>query len=130
ILLALLGFGLLGTSLGAQAAPNQNARCLTPDTVIVRGTSRVSEQAAVAAAGIRVGATLNFPTIQRAIRDLFSTGDFDHVTAQCGLMANDTRAALVFTVVERPLLGDVSVVGPQRLSADDVEDRVDLLLGR
>jgi outer membrane protein insertion porin family len=127
--LALLGFALFGTPLGAQVDANQNARCLTPDTVMVRGTSRVREEVAVSASGIRAGSTLNFPSIQRAIRDLFSTGDFDNVTVQCGVSAAG-RAALIFTVVERPLLGSVTVEGVEKLSVNDVEDRVDLLLGR
>lgn len=128
--LALLGFALFGAPLGAQDATTQNARCLVPDTIIVRGTSRVSEDAARSAAGIRARTQLNFPTIQRAIRDLFSTGDFDDVTAQCGLSGDGARVALVFTVRERPLLASIAVEGPERLSVNEVEDRVDMLLGR
>jgi outer membrane protein insertion porin family len=128
--LAFLGFALFGTPLLAQEGTAQNARCLTPDTVVVRGNSRVSEETALGAAGVRAGQTLNFPTIQRAMRDMFSTGDFDEVTTQCGIATDGSRVALIFTVKERPLLGNITVVGPEKIPANDVEDRVDLLLGR
>ncbi|MEX2181122.1 MAG: outer membrane protein assembly factor BamA [Gemmatimonadaceae bacterium] len=130
--LVALAFALAGTSAFAQDAPNPAARCLTPDTVVVRGASRVRPEAILASSGIRPGQTLSFPAIQRAIRDVFATGDFDHVTVTCGLPrpGETGRVAFVLTVTERPLLGEIKVEGVERLSARAVEDRVELLLGR
>jgi len=105
-------------------------RCLVPDSIDVRGASRVSRQAILATSGFTVGDSLNFPSIQRAIRDLFGTGDFDDVQVTCGLPAEGAGAILQIDVKERPLLGVVQVVGPEQVSKRTVEDKVDLLLGR
>lgn len=88
------------------------------------------EDVVFAVSGLHSGATLNFPTIQRAIRDLFATGDFDDVSIRCGVPEGAGRVAIVVTVRERPLLGEVHVVGARQVSPSAVEDRVDLLLGR
>jgi outer membrane protein insertion porin family len=114
------------------AAQDQSAitgRCLTPDSLDVRGNARVSREAVLASSGLNVGAALNFPTIQRAIRDLFATGDFDDVGISCDIVG-ERSAMLVLAVKERPLLASVDVQGPQRVSSRQVQDRVDLLLGR
>lgn len=105
-------------------------RCLVPDSIAVRGASRVSRDAVLATAGLLPGDSLNFPEIQRAIRDLFAMGDFDDVQVECGLPAGGTRTILLIDVKERPLLGVVTVEGPEALSKRSVEDRVELLIGR
>jgi len=121
---------LAGSPLLAQDPSATVARCLTPDSIMVRGHERVGRETIIANSGLRAGNTLSFPIIQRAIRDLFATGDFDDVSVECGLPAAGTGAAIQITVVERPLLGDVRVIGAQQLTSRSVEDRVDLLLGR
>jgi outer membrane protein insertion porin family len=121
---------LAGSPLLAQDPSATVARCLTPDSIMVRGYERVGRETIIANSGLRAGNTLSFPIIQRAIRDLFATGDFDHVSVECGLPAAGTGAAILITVRERPLLGDVRVIGAERLTSRSVEDRVDLLLGR
>lgn len=129
LLVALLALAV-GTPVLAQDPAQTVARCLTPDSIMVRGNERVLRQSVISNSGLRAGTTLNFPLIQRAIRDLFSTGDFDAVNVQCGLESDGTGAALVITVTERPLLGDVRVEGAVQMPKRQVEDRVDLLLGR
>jgi outer membrane protein insertion porin family len=129
ILLVAIAF-LAGSPLLAQDPSTTVARCLTPDSIMVRGYERVGRETIIANSGLRAGNTLSFPIIQRAIRDLFSTGDFDDVSVECGLPAAGTGAAIQITVRERPLLGDVRVVGAQQVSSRTVEDRVDMLLGR
>ena len=121
---------LAGSPLLAQDPSATVARCLTPDSIMVRGYERVGRETIIANSGLRAGNTLSFPIIQRAIRDLFATGDFDDVSVECGLPAAGTGAAIQITVVERPLLGDVRVIGAEQLTSRSVEDRVDLLLGR
>ena len=115
--------------LAAQDPSSLTGRCLVPDSIDVRGIQRVSREAAVASSGLVPGSTLNFPAVQRAIRDLFGTGDFDEVGIACDV-ESATRATLVIVVKERPLLGAVSVSGPRRVSERLVQDRVELLTGR
>ncbi len=132
ILLVALAFGLAGAPLLAQQQSSAAARCMTPDTLVVVGASRVNAQTVIASSGFRPGQTLNFPIIQRGIRDLFATGDFSDVKVSCGVPSDttNTRVALVLTVVERPILAEVRVDGVEQLQPRAVEDRVDLLLGR
>jgi outer membrane protein insertion porin family len=110
--------------------PGLSGRCLTPDSIDVRGLVRVARGTALAASGLQAGQPLNFPAIQRAIRNLFATGDFHDVQLACDLAGEAGPATLVLTLEERPLLGNVSVTGPRRISARTVQDRVELLIGR
>ena len=64
----------------------------------------------------------------RALRDLYATNQFDNISISCEV-ANG-KAILVFSVKERPILSDVKVVGADKVSANSVKDRVDLLIGK
>ena len=109
----------------------ESGRCATPDSIAIVGNSRVSAATIRADAGLTAGQQLNVRTIQRAIKDLFATGNFDDVRVSCvGGDATTPRATLVVSVVERPVLGDVAVEGVTRVSKGSVKDRVDLLIGR
>ncbi len=128
ILLAALALGL-ASPLFAQDPSSTVARCLTPDSVTVVGAARVPRETIIANSGLRAGNTLSFPLIQRAIRDLFTSGDFDAVGVQCGL-PEGRNGFIVINVKERPLLAEVSVSGTRRVPQRTVEDRVELLVGR
>ncbi len=120
---------LAAAPLAAQDQPSLSGRCLTPDSIDVRGNQRVSREAVIASSGLVAGEVLNFPSIQRAIRDLFETGDFDDVVINCDV-ESAARSTLLLILKERPLLGAVSVAGPRRVSERQVQDRVELLIGR
>lgn len=127
IFLALLALGLATPVL----AQDQPGRCLVPDSIVVRGNVRVGRATIVASSGLREGDSLSFPVIQRAIRDLYGTGDFDRVDIECGLPAAATRGAvIVIAVTERPIVGQVAVSGTEAIPQGTVEDKVTLLAGR
>lgn len=121
---------LAGAPAYAQVSPAAAGRCLAPDSLDVRGVARVSREAVLGSAGLTPGDSLDFPRLQRAIRDVFATGDFDDVRVDCALTPDGARSILVLTVRERALLGDLRVTGPRQLSARTVEDQVDLIIGR
>jgi outer membrane protein insertion porin family len=115
---------------GATARAQDTAvsgRCATPDTIVFVGATRTGDATIRAAAALEPGA-VNYRTLQRAIKDIYATGQYDDVAASCEL--DNGKAALTFTVKERPLLGAVDVVGPDRLSRNSVRDKVDLLVGK
>lgn len=114
---------------GASAQADSSARCTTPDTVLVRGLSRVSQSNALGDVGIAPRTEIGTPQLQGAIRRLYATGDFDDVRAGCEVSDGGRRAALVFTVKERPLLGGVDVAGLKR-DPVDARGKIDLLLGQ
>jgi outer membrane protein insertion porin family len=115
---------------GSASAQDQAAGgvCAKPDTVAFRGNVRVTESALRSDVGITPRTALNYRTLQRAIKDLYGTQQFEDVTVQCQLSAG--RPMLVFEVTERALLGDVDVRGPKRVPAGSVRDQVDILIGR
>lgn len=113
------------------AAQQQDASaCMVPDSIAVRGNHRVQTSVILGEIGLQPGVALNFPTLQRAIKALFSLGDFDDVQVSCDLESVTSRVLTVFTVSERPILGGLSVTGPSAVSERSVRDKVDLLIGR
>jgi outer membrane protein insertion porin family len=114
---------------GAQNSPVAG-RCATPDVVAFRGSTRTAESALRAQTGINPGTTLSYRDVQRAVRHLFATGQFDDVRATCELAGDGRQATLVFELRERPLLSDVEVRGVDRVSGSDVRERIELLVAR
>lgn len=104
-------------------------RCAAPDSIVYRGATRTPDASLRSETGLAAGA-LNYRAIDRAIKSLYALGQFEDVQAACELQPGSARTHLVFTLRERPLLGAVDVDGTDRVSRDDVRDRVDLLVGR
>ena len=103
--------------------------CATPDSVVIRGNSRVTTPTVLSDIGITRGDTLNFRVLQRAIRNLYATGQFSTVQMGCEIGANG-HAAAVFTVKERPLLGHFSVEGEDVIGEGALRDKIELLSGK
>ncbi|HKS06984.1 MAG TPA: outer membrane protein assembly factor BamA, partial [Gemmatimonadaceae bacterium] len=120
---------VFASPLAGQQDPRQSL-CASPDSVIVYGTRRTSPATVASLTGIKRGDTLTANSmIVRAIGALYGTGDYASVQVDCEILAPD-KAALAFTVVERPVLASIRVEGPHVLSQTTVEDRVELLLRR
>jgi len=119
-------------SLGAATAfaqePAVAGACARPDSVAFRGNSRVSDAALRGDVGIAAGSELNYRTLQRAIKSLYATTQFDDVQVRCEVAAG--RAVLAFELRERPILGDVDVRGAERVPTGTLRDQIDLLIGR
>ncbi|MCX5763473.1 MAG: outer membrane protein assembly factor BamA [Gemmatimonadetes bacterium] len=118
---------------GARAplrAQDDVGRCATPDSVVVAGNKRVPSATVLLDAGIATGTALNAPSIQRAMRNIFSGGQFDDVRIECKVLTTPQTAYLQITVVERPLLDFVDVSGIAAVPSKDVKDKVELLIGR
>src|SRR6187402_2328399 len=61
------------------AAQDVSGKCTLPDSIAVRGNNRVADQKIRTDAGLTAGATLNFPTVQRALKALYALNEFDDV---------------------------------------------------
>ena len=120
---------VMGATARAQDPAVAGGRCATPDTIVFRGASRVTDATLRADAGLVPG-PVNYRALDRAIKALYATGQFDDVIANCDLTADQKRASLIFDLRERPLLSGVDVAGTDRVSRNDVRDRVDLLVGK
>src|SRR5439155_16061217 len=103
--------------------------CATPDSIAFRGQTSIPEADLRAGVGIPPKTAINSRVLTRALKDLYATNKFEvgiHTT--CEVVGN--KALLIFHVRERPVLSDVSVVGPEKVSASSVRERVDLQIGK
>jgi outer membrane protein insertion porin family len=124
---------LAATLVGGQTAIAQQvgglaAPCLTPDSVEFVGSTHRAATVLREDAGLPVGQPASSPIIQRAIKNLYATGQFDDVSSECRVVNGKT--IYTFVVKDRPLLGSVDVTGVNKLSPGAVRDRVDLIIGR
>ncbi|HUR92630.1 MAG TPA: outer membrane protein assembly factor BamA [Gemmatimonadaceae bacterium] len=117
-------------AMGAREAMAQDAPgpCATPAAIAVAGNSRVTEATILSSTGLRAGDTYGYRDIQRAIELLFGSGQFDDVQVSCSLDQN-SRATLVVTVRERPILSGFTITGVNRVSDKDVKDRLEQPVG-
>lgn len=122
---------LLGAATPA-FAQDVTGPCVTPDTIAVRGNTRVSESTIRGDMGLAPGVPLSFPTLQRGVRALFESGQFADVRLLCGVADRGAgeRATLTIEVVERPLVGLVGVTGAEKVATGTVRDRVAVEVGR
>ena len=120
----------IGSCLAPLAAQAQDARCAVPDTVIITGNKRVTESTILGDLGFEPGVALSARTVQLAVKQLYSSGQFNDVSVTCRVSEDGTKASLTVTVRERAILGDVTVTGPRRVSEGTIRDQVELLIGR
>jgi outer membrane protein insertion porin family len=104
--------------------------CTTPDTIAVVGNARTADATIRTAAGLQVRTTLNYRDVQRAIKAVYATGQFDDVQVICTVPPASPRTTLSIKVRERPVLTNYSVIGADRVSPKDVKERLALVAGR
>jgi outer membrane protein insertion porin family len=114
------------TSVAAQIA---GAVCARPDSIAVRGNTRVSAVTIRSEAGVASGMSLDLPAAQRAVRAVMATGEFDDAELLCEVDGGG-RHTLVIAVDERPVLGAVTVTGTNAVSERAVRDQLELPLER
>jgi outer membrane protein insertion porin family len=123
---SLLLFASVPSVLSAQDV--SSGRCASPDSIAVRGNRRVDVGTIVATTALVPGTQLNYRILQRSLRDLYDTGNFEQVTLSCEELA--AKAVLTFVVVERPMLEAVQVQGVSRLSERQIRDLAELPAAR
>ncbi len=114
----------------ALAAQEPQAPAVPPivDSIVVEGNSRLTTSQIIGTAGIVVRQPVNYRDIQRAITNLFRTGQFDDVLVE-QRTAGD-KLVLALKVKERPVLERWAVRGTDRVSEGSVKGRVKLVEGR
>jgi len=128
----LLALTLAGASLYAQQSAVPGAgppRCATPDTIIVTGNSRVDDATVRGTIGLVAHTTLNYRDVQRAVKALYATGNYDDVKVVCTVDPATNRAALDVLLRERPLLAATRITGVSHVSLKDVKERLALPAG-
>ncbi|HEU4642390.1 MAG TPA: outer membrane protein assembly factor BamA [Gemmatimonadaceae bacterium] len=121
---------LLAAATARAQQPSTANPCSTPDSIAVRGNQRVPTATVLGDAGIIKGDTLNFRVAQRAIRNLYATGQFSDVRMSCASDPATGHSTVVFTVVERPILGGYTVSGTKVVSDGAVRGKISLVQGK
>ena len=121
--------GVALPAFGQVETPPARVGCSVPDSVAVRGNTRISAVTIRTDAGIGPGQQLDVPTVQRAIRDVMRGGNFDDVAIDCDVRP-DGKQILVIAVSERPVLTGIEVQGTDAVSRRTVQDRITLQAGR
>jgi outer membrane protein insertion porin family len=109
--------------------PQPSPQCSVPDSIAVRGNTRISAVTIRTDAGLASGTQLDVPTIQRAIRGVMASDQFDDVAIECEVLASG-KAVLVIAVSERPVLTGFGISGTDNVSERAVRDRITLAVGR
>jgi outer membrane protein insertion porin family len=113
---------------GPAALRAQEAATPIVDSIQVEGNARLTPSQIVGTAGLVAHQPVNYRDIQRAIGNLFKTGQFDDVLVE-QRTAGD-HLILVLKVKERPVLERWAVRGVQRLGEGSVKNRIKLTEGR
>lgn len=103
-------------------------RCATPDTITVAGNSRVDEATVRGTIGIVPRTALNYRDVQRAVKALYATGNYDDVHILCTITSTG-RSSLDVRLKERPTLASSSIKGVDAVAMKDVKSRVSLPVG-
>ena len=127
-----LRVGLLlaaGVTLAATAAPvraqNPGAGSLVRvDSIAARGNVRLAEQAVTGVAGVQPGSLNSGYDIQRAIKNLWATGQYEDIAVSVD--GSSGRNVLIIEVVERPVTRLVRITGLESVSEDDVIEEAGL----
>lgn len=110
------------------AASGQTAASPPVDSIVVEGNHRLTAAQIIGTAGIVVGTPINYRDIQRALTNLFLTGQFDDIVAE--QREANGRLVLAFVVKERPILAKWTLKGAEKVPERAVKDRISLIEGR
>jgi outer membrane protein insertion porin family len=98
------------------------------DSIVVVGVRRETRQEVVDASGLVTGQPFSYRDVQRAIRSLYATGQYDQV--QVDEASSAGRRLLVVTVHERPTLVRWSLRGAVRVPESKLKEKAKLVEGR
>ena len=94
------------------------------DSITARGNVRLAEQAVTGVAGIQPGTMNSGYDIQRAIKNLWATGQYEDIAVSVD--GSSGRNVLIFEVVERPVTRLVRITGLESVSENDVIEEAGL----
>lgn len=121
----LVGVVMLAPRL-CEAQGEQTARPV--DSIVVVGARRDDPQQVIQTSGFVIGRAFSYRDVQRAIRALYATGQYDDVQVHEQLAGG--RRLLIITVHERPLLVRWSLRGVKHVSESKLRAKAQLPEGR
>lgn len=112
---------------GAARAQTPAAPPLIIDSLVVEGNVRLRAEEIVSFSGLQLFQPITYRSIQRAITNLYQSGQFDDVQVE---QRSEQPLILALIVRERPILQRWSVRGVTQLDESAVRKKVSLLEGR
>ncbi|MGI9626852.1 MAG: outer membrane protein assembly factor BamA [Longimicrobiales bacterium] len=97
------------------------------DSLVARGNARNSEQQVIGVAGIQPGSPNSWMDIQRAIKNLWATGEYEDV--RVSLEDDGARRVLIYDVAERDIVRLIRITGLENLSEAEVLEEAGLTNG-
>ncbi len=128
--LILFVLAIPATPLQAQdVAGGQAPAPLVVETIDVRGLERLDHSTVVGESGLRIGSSVTWKEINRAIRRLWATGQFKDVRVLAAEGSDPSRVKLTIEIEEQPYIASIEFNGLQNLSASTVRDTAGLVAG-
>ncbi|MGE0555841.1 MAG: outer membrane protein assembly factor, partial [Gemmatimonadales bacterium] len=122
-LVASLGVAIRGEAQQPEAPPP-----VIFDSIAVEGNSRLRVEDIVSFSGLQLFQPTNYRAIQRAITNLYNSGQFDDVRIE--QRGDDTNVIAAIIVKERPVLIRWEVAGAGKIEESAVRRKVAVLEGR
>jgi len=95
--------------------------------IVVEGNQRIPAPVVLGEAGLRPGSPITYRDVQRAIRRLWASGQYEDVQVELGDAEPGVGGAvLVIRVTEQPYIASVEFRGLENVSAGTVRDTVGL----
>lgn len=130
---AFFGVVALGSPTGieGQAGAGATNSTVRVDSIEVAGNARVQSQLITQLFAVQAGQDITYRAVQRGIKELLSTGQFDDVVIRAREPngAGLTPYILTIEVREAPLISRVVIEGLQNVSAREVRDTTGLNSG-
>src|SRR5690606_1650448 len=93
--------------LAQDAAGGQASTPLVIETIHVRGQERLEHSVIVGESGLRVGSSITWKEVNRAIRRLWATGQFKDVRISAAEGSDPSRVRLTIEVEEQPYIASI-----------------------
>ena len=119
---------VLGVRAAAAQPPAQRPPSITIKEIAVEGARRVQEAVVFGRVKSTVGSPFNPTLLSEDIRAIFGLGFFDDV--QLKVEDFEGGVKVTFVVTERPFVRDVDFAGNKELKREELQDKIDLKLGR
>jgi outer membrane protein insertion porin family len=111
---------------GVAQAPQQVSGPVLVDSVLVTGNERVPTANIVALFGIQAGQRVTFREVQRGLKELLNSGQFDDVVVRA---RGTDPYVIVLEVEERAIVRRVDITGLANVSVREVRDTTGLNTG-
>ncbi len=117
---------LPGTPLEAQ---QQGVPLVQIDSIAVEGNVRLTTPTIVGTLGFQAGSGVTYREIQRGIKTLYATGQFEDIRVRAVGEASEP-VLLVLTVEERPIIRRITIEGLEHANESTVTDTTGLQTGQ